>query len=67
MASTSDDISKKKRKDFEAVFPSLVEDLMQRCKQYKMPKDALDWFQNVGDDHFATSAGSPDIEFSHSL
>lgn len=35
------------RKEFEAVFPSLVDDLIQHCKQYNMPEDTLDWYRNV--------------------
>ena len=34
-------------KDFEAVFPSLVEDLMGTCKSYQTPANALKWFENV--------------------
>jgi hypothetical protein len=39
--------SKTSRKDFEAVFPSLVEDLSEAAKQYNIPKPALQWFQRV--------------------
>ena len=35
------------RTEFEAVFPSLVEDLTQHCKQYNPPENALNWFQHV--------------------
>ena len=35
------------RAEFEAVFPSLVEDLAQHCKQYNSPENALKWFQDV--------------------
>lgn len=34
-------------KEFEAVFPQLVEDLTQHSKQYGLPEDALKWYQNV--------------------
>ena len=34
-------------KDFEAVFPSLIEDLSKHCEQYGLPSTALKWFQNV--------------------
>ena len=34
-------------KEFEAVFPSLVEDLSQHVKQYGLPEDALKWYQDV--------------------
>ncbi|ERF76515.1 Farnesyl pyrophosphate synthase [Endocarpon pusillum Z07020] len=33
------------RKDFEAVFPLLVEDISQAAKQYNIPTIALEWFQ----------------------
>lgn len=35
------------RAEFEAVFPTLVEDLVHHCKQYNMPDNALQWFENV--------------------
>jgi farnesyl diphosphate synthase len=35
------------RKDFEDVFPSLVEDVSQAAKQYNIPTAALEWFQKV--------------------
>lgn len=34
-------------KDFEAVFPKLVADLKQHCEQYKLPTQALEWFEEV--------------------
>ena len=34
-------------KDFEAVFPRLVEDLKEHCKTYKLPDQALKWFEEV--------------------
>lgn len=34
-------------KEFEAVFPSLVEELTEHTKQYGPPSDALKWFQDV--------------------
>ncbi len=34
-------------KEFESVFPQLVEDLTQHCKQYGPPEDALKWYQDV--------------------
>ncbi|KAL8924249.1 MAG: hypothetical protein Q9172_002762 [Xanthocarpia lactea] len=33
-------------KEFESVFPQLVEDLTQHCKQYGLPEDALKWYQD---------------------
>lgn len=32
------------RKDFESVFPKLVEDLNDHCKQYGLPQEALQWY-----------------------
>ena len=34
-------------KEFESVFPQLVEDLSTHCKGYGLPEDALKWFQEV--------------------
>lgn len=34
-------------KEFESVFPQLVEDLLAHCKQYSLPDNALVWFKNV--------------------
>ncbi|KAL8790910.1 MAG: hypothetical protein Q9213_000335 [Squamulea squamosa] len=33
-------------KDFESVFPQLVNDLSQHCKQYGLPEDALKWYED---------------------
>ncbi|KAI4223128.1 MAG: hypothetical protein L6R40_008528 [Gallowayella cf. fulva] len=33
-------------KEFESVFPRLVDDLTQHCKQYYLPEDALKWYQD---------------------
>lgn len=35
-------------KEFEAVFPSLVEDLSQHAISFKLPGNALKWYQEVG-------------------
>ncbi|EMF11868.1 polyprenyl_synt-domain-containing protein [Sphaerulina musiva SO2202] len=32
-------------KEFESVFPKLVEDLKQECIKYKLPEQALTWFE----------------------
>ncbi|EME43289.1 hypothetical protein DOTSEDRAFT_72634 [Dothistroma septosporum NZE10] len=32
-------------KDFETVFPKLVEDLKEHCEKYKLPQQALTWFE----------------------
>ena len=34
-------------KEFESVFPSLVDDLSNHAKQYNLPTAALEWFQKV--------------------
>jgi hypothetical protein len=34
-------------KEFETVFPKLVDDLKQHCERYKLPKQSLDWFEQV--------------------
>lgn len=34
-------------KDFEAVFPRLREDLKEHCTHYKLPEQALKWFEQV--------------------
>ncbi|RJE24333.1 farnesyl pyrophosphate synthetase [Aspergillus sclerotialis] len=35
------------RADFEAVFPSLVEDLLNHAKKYNLPENALQWFEKA--------------------
>lgn len=42
MASTT------KRADFEAVFPSLAQDILAHAKRYNLPANALEWFEKVG-------------------
>lgn len=37
-----------KREDFEAVFPSLVQDLTDHAKHYGVPTEALEWYKKVG-------------------
>lgn len=34
-------------KDFETVFPTLVNDLKEHCQKYKLPDQALNWFEHV--------------------
>lgn len=34
-------------KEFEAIFPSLVEDLSQHAISYSLPENALKWYQDV--------------------
>lgn len=35
------------RADFESVFPSLTQDLVDHAKKYNMPENALAWFEKV--------------------
>ncbi|PQE08273.1 farnesyl pyrophosphate synthetase protein [Rutstroemia sp. NJR-2017a BVV2] len=34
-------------KEFESVFPKLVEDILDHAKSYKLPQQGLDWFKDV--------------------
>ena len=34
-------------KEFESVFPQLVDDLSNHCKQYGLPQNALQWYKDV--------------------
>ena len=40
--------SSTKRADFEAVFPSLAQDILAHAKRYNLPDNALKWFEKVG-------------------
>lgn len=46
------------RQEFEKVFPRLVGDLKEHCKDYHLPEQALTWFEKVDRSlfalHFAT-------------
>jgi len=35
------------RKEFEDVFPQLVDDLVANCKQSNLPEQALKWYKQV--------------------
>jgi len=35
------------RQQFEAVFPRLVDDIKEHCVKYKLPEQALQWFEKV--------------------
>lgn len=35
------------RKAFEAVFPSLAEDLLAHARKYNLPGNAMEWFEKV--------------------
>ncbi len=47
------------KKDFEAVFPSLVEDLKENAKQYGIPADALKWYEDVSSSSLLLPPPSP--------
>lgn len=34
-------------KEFESVFPRLVEDILDASKQYKLPADFVEWYKKV--------------------
>ena len=34
-------------KEFESVFPKLVEDVLEHSKTYKLPDEFVSWFKNV--------------------
>lgn len=34
-------------KQFESVFPKLVEDILDASKQYKLPAAFVDWYKKV--------------------
>jgi len=36
-----------KRADFEAIFPSLAQDILAHAKRYNLPANALEWFEKV--------------------
>lgn len=37
-----------KRADFEAIFPSLAQDILAHAKRYNLPQNALEWLEKVG-------------------
>jgi farnesyl diphosphate synthase len=37
-------------KEFESVFPKLVEDLLDHAKSYKLPEEFVNWYKAVGMD-----------------
>ena len=34
-------------KEFEKIFPTLVNDLKEYCEKYQLPEQALKWFEQV--------------------
>jgi len=38
---------KTSRADFEKIFPSLAEDILDDARKYNLPPNALEWFQRV--------------------
>ena len=45
-------------KEFETVFPTLVKDLKEHCEKYKLPGQALNWFEQVGLHHPSVDASN---------
>jgi farnesyl diphosphate synthase len=39
--------AKTSRADFESVFPSLMEDVLNDARKFNVPQNALDWFERV--------------------
>lgn len=35
------------RADFEAIFPSLAQDILAHAKRYNLPGNALEWLEKV--------------------
>lgn len=53
------------RNEFEDVFPKLVEDLKEHCNTYKLPDQALKWFEQVRttSEHYGVYfMSSPDVD-----
>lgn len=46
-------------KEFETVFPKLVDDLSEACRGYGLPDNALKWFQEVCAPFFKHSIAPP--------
>ena len=36
------------KRDFDQIFPILLNDLVEHAKEYGVPKDTLEWYRNVG-------------------
>jgi hypothetical protein len=53
MASTT------KRADFEAIFPSLAQDILAHAKKYNLPANALEWFEKVSAPPFKIRHSAP--------
>jgi hypothetical protein len=41
-------------KEFESIFPTIVEDLLAHAKQYGPPQMALDWYKTVSAQNVST-------------
>jgi farnesyl diphosphate synthase len=39
--------AKTTRADFEKIFPSLMEDVLNDARKFKVPQNALGWFSRV--------------------
>jgi len=48
-------------KEFESVWPRIVGDLENHCKQYKLPKQSLDWFVQV---QCLTNSFAPSVAYT---
>ena len=35
-------------RDFNKIFPTLMDDLVEHAREYGVPKDTLDWYRDVG-------------------
>jgi farnesyl diphosphate synthase len=35
-------------KEFESIFPKLVEDILTHARQYNLPEDFANWYYKVG-------------------
>ncbi len=43
-------------KEFESVFPKLVEDLLDHAKSYKLPEEFVNWYKAVGTNSLSAQA-----------
>lgn len=35
-------------REFESIFPKLVEDILAHSRQYNLPEDFVNWYRKVG-------------------
>ena len=43
-------------RDFDEIFPILMDDLIEHAKEYGVPDDTLEWYQNVGSSFYLLRA-----------